>query len=263
MPRRSGLQRQVGDIRNSKPCALGTENRRECALQRPRPGSAPHGVADSGTSRATRAVLSRSSAESLKRLGSYTRSGTTDSSGNTPRSFPKYLTGWPRDSLPRRLFSDRTRRNAGTRTHHHTNDVGICQRELVVLGRDASENCQLVSRQFARSQAIRPFAPHTDVIDYAAVGNHIACLAGPRRWQPRRRGGRTIRLRPTSSAAGYIRNGQLDVTKPLAVLARGDILVDWFDFWLNGHEVPDVAKAGQYACWRRLRDTMMPDRNDN
>jgi dipeptidyl aminopeptidase/acylaminoacyl peptidase len=30
--------------------------------------------------------------------------------------------------------------------------------------------------------------------------------------------------------------------------------VDWFDFWLNGHEDPDPAKAGQYARWRRLRE---------
>jgi dipeptidyl aminopeptidase/acylaminoacyl peptidase len=30
--------------------------------------------------------------------------------------------------------------------------------------------------------------------------------------------------------------------------------VDWFDFWLNGHEDPDPAKADQYARWRALRD---------
>ncbi|PYQ62047.1 MAG: hypothetical protein DMF53_13960, partial [Acidobacteria bacterium] len=29
--------------------------------------------------------------------------------------------------------------------------------------------------------------------------------------------------------------------------------VDWFDFWLNGHEDPDPAKAGQYGRWRELR----------
>ncbi len=29
--------------------------------------------------------------------------------------------------------------------------------------------------------------------------------------------------------------------------------VDWFDFWLNGHEDPDPAKAEQYARWRKLR----------
>ena len=29
--------------------------------------------------------------------------------------------------------------------------------------------------------------------------------------------------------------------------------VDWFDFWLNGHEDPDPAKGDQYARWRELR----------
>ncbi len=29
--------------------------------------------------------------------------------------------------------------------------------------------------------------------------------------------------------------------------------VDWFDFWLNGREDPDPAKAEQYARWRELR----------
>jgi dipeptidyl aminopeptidase/acylaminoacyl peptidase len=31
--------------------------------------------------------------------------------------------------------------------------------------------------------------------------------------------------------------------------------VDWFDFWLNGHEDPDRAKADQYQRWRQLRNT--------
>jgi hypothetical protein len=29
--------------------------------------------------------------------------------------------------------------------------------------------------------------------------------------------------------------------------------VDWFDFWLNGHEDPDPTKSEQYARWRNLR----------
>ena len=29
--------------------------------------------------------------------------------------------------------------------------------------------------------------------------------------------------------------------------------VDWFDFWLNGHEDADSEKAEQYARWRSLR----------
>jgi pimeloyl-ACP methyl ester carboxylesterase len=35
--------------------------------------------------------------------------------------------------------------------------------------------------------------------------------------------------------------------------------VDWFDFWLNGREDPDPAKAGQYARWRALRKLARED----
>jgi hypothetical protein len=31
------------------------------------------------------------------------------------------------------------------------------------------------------------------------------------------------------------------------------MLVDWFDFWLNGHEETQPAKANQYTRWRALR----------
>lgn len=55
----------------------------------------------------------------------------------------------------------------------------------------------------------------------------------------------------------YIRNGQHNLTKPLEVLAHQEMLVDWFDFWLNNHEDADAAKADQYARWRGLRDTAM------
>ena len=32
--------------------------------------------------------------------------------------------------------------------------------------------------------------------------------------------------------------------------------VDWFDFWLKGHEDPDPAKRAQYVRWEILRDEM-------
>jgi hypothetical protein len=32
-----------------------------------------------------------------------------------------------------------------------------------------------------------------------------------------------------------------------------DGAVDWFDFWLNGHEDPDPAKGDQYTRWRKLK----------
>jgi hypothetical protein len=36
-------------------------------------------------------------------------------------------------------------------------------------------------------------------------------------------------------------------------LVSGEGNVDWFDFWLNGHEDPRSTKAAQYVRWRRLR----------
>ena len=51
----------------------------------------------------------------------------------------------------------------------------------------------------------------------------------------------------------YIRGGQHNLTRPAEVFAHQDMLIDWFDFWLNDHESPDPAKASQYAHWRELR----------
>jgi hypothetical protein len=46
----------------------------------------------------------------------------------------------------------------------------------------------------------------------------------------------------------------------LAVQRR---VVDWFDFWLNGHEDSDPAKPEQYRRWEKLCDMQKaanPDR---
>ena len=51
----------------------------------------------------------------------------------------------------------------------------------------------------------------------------------------------------------YIRNGDHVLSRPLEILASEETNVDWYDFWLNGHEDPDPAKAEQYARWRELR----------
>jgi dipeptidyl aminopeptidase/acylaminoacyl peptidase len=40
---------------------------------------------------------------------------------------------------------------------------------------------------------------------------------------------------------------------PRQVMAVQERAVDWFDFWLNGHEMPGKEKAAQYERWRRLR----------
>jgi dienelactone hydrolase len=37
-------------------------------------------------------------------------------------------------------------------------------------------------------------------------------------------------------------------------LASEGATVDWFDFWLNGHEDPAPEKAGEYARWRKLKE---------
>jgi len=50
----------------------------------------------------------------------------------------------------------------------------------------------------------------------------------------------------------YFRSGQHNLTKPLQILAHQELLVDWFDFWLNHHEDPDHRKKGQYERWRAL-----------
>jgi hypothetical protein len=52
----------------------------------------------------------------------------------------------------------------------------------------------------------------------------------------------------------YTRSGTHNFTKPLQVLAHQEMLVDWFDFWLNGREETDPAKADQYARWRKMKE---------
>jgi dienelactone hydrolase len=51
----------------------------------------------------------------------------------------------------------------------------------------------------------------------------------------------------------YIRTGSHTYAKPLHVLAHQEMVVDWYDFWLNGHEDDDPAKAAQYARWRQMK----------
>jgi hypothetical protein len=53
----------------------------------------------------------------------------------------------------------------------------------------------------------------------------------------------------------YIRSGQHNLSKPLQRFAQQEMLVDWFDFWLNDHEDAAPAKAQQYVRWRKLRAT--------
>ena len=45
--------------------------------------------------------------------------------------------------------------------------------------------------------------------------------------------------------------------RQVAALIQGT--VDWFDFWLNGHEDPDPARGEQYARWHKLRELQKKD----
>jgi dipeptidyl aminopeptidase/acylaminoacyl peptidase len=54
----------------------------------------------------------------------------------------------------------------------------------------------------------------------------------------------------------YIRSGAHNIMKPLQILSHQEMMVDWFDFWLNGHEDAVISKAEQYSRWRLLRSQM-------
>jgi hypothetical protein len=51
-----------------------------------------------------------------------------------------------------------------------------------------------------------------------------------------------------------IEHGSHGLQNPSQCLAVQEGAVDWFDFWLNGHEDPNAAKAEQYARWRHLSE---------
>jgi len=51
----------------------------------------------------------------------------------------------------------------------------------------------------------------------------------------------------------YIPHGTHILEKPWERAVSQQGTVDWFDFWLNGHQDPDPTKAEQYHRWRELR----------
>ena len=63
----------------------------------------------------------------------------------------------------------------------------------------------------------------------------------------------SLRLQGKPVELLYMRNGDHVLTKPIEQLASQEMTVDWYDFWLNGHEVKDPAKTEQYTRWRQLR----------
>ena len=51
----------------------------------------------------------------------------------------------------------------------------------------------------------------------------------------------------------YMRSGEHNIRKPAHVFAHQELLVDWFDFWLNDHEDAVPEKAEQYGRWQKMR----------
>jgi dipeptidyl aminopeptidase/acylaminoacyl peptidase len=49
-----------------------------------------------------------------------------------------------------------------------------------------------------------------------------------------------------------INHGAHELQNPRQVASAKDGAVDWFDFWLNGHEDQDPSKSEQYSRWRKL-----------
>jgi dienelactone hydrolase len=84
------------------------------------------------------------------------------------------------------------------------------------------------------------------VLISAADPQHLIPLWGF--YAPLRDQGKAVELQ-------YIRTGQHNLVKPLQILAHQEMIVDWFDFWLSGHENPEAEKADQYARWRRMRES--------
>jgi hypothetical protein len=67
-----------------------------------------------------------------------------------------------------------------------------------------------------------------------------------------------VRLRRLKRAAEMvvipdIGHGSHNVQNPRQALFSQQGAVDWFDFWLNGHEDSVPSKQAQYARWRKLR----------
>lgn len=64
---------------------------------------------------------------------------------------------------------------------------------------------------------------------------------------------RQLRLPAELYVIPDVEHGSHNLQNPGQILALKQGAVDWFNFWLNGREEPDVAKAAQYSRWRELR----------
>jgi len=87
----------------------------------------------------------------------------------------------------------------------------------------------------------------TPVLFYAGDPQHLLMAT----WEPYamlRDQGKPVDL-------AYARSGRHGLVKPQQRLIHQEMIVDWFDFWLNDHEDSASGKARQYERWRELRAT--------
>jgi hypothetical protein len=62
-----------------------------------------------------------------------------------------------------------------------------------------------------------------------------------------------LRLQKKPVELLYMRNAGHVISRPKEQLVSQEMNVDWFDFWLSGHEDAKPEKSEQYARWRQLR----------
>jgi len=101
-----------------------------------------------------------------------------------------------------------------------------------------------LQKWFDRSPGFRTDRIKAPVLIAAGNPGHLIALWSL--YAPLRDQGKPVELQ-------YIRSGEHNLTKPVQVLAHDGMIVDWFDFWLNGHKDPDPVKASQYTRWESLR----------
>jgi dipeptidyl aminopeptidase/acylaminoacyl peptidase len=101
-----------------------------------------------------------------------------------------------------------------------------------------------LQRWIERSAAYRTDRIRAPVL--VSAGDPMHLLALWPLYAPLRDQGKPVELQ-------YFRSGTHNIIKPLQVLAHQELLVDWFDFWLNGSEDDSPTKAEQYERWRQMR----------
>ena len=63
-----------------------------------------------------------------------------------------------------------------------------------------------------------------------------------------------LRLQSKPVELLYMRHGAHVLNKPREIFVSEETNVDWYDFWLNGHEDGEPTKSEQYVRWEKLCD---------